>query len=87
MCREHKTDICDFFDHEDPTDLESIAELMKRVDIFKTYLKRLSKSFKTILVISHADFIWYLTSYEKCGERFGQWLENGDSVTLQLDKL
>lgn len=83
MCREHKTDVCDFYDHEDATDVESIPELMQRVSDFRAYLNRLGESFKTILVISHADFIWYFTSRVKCGERFGRWLGNGETLTLE----
>ena len=73
LCREHKVDVCDFFDHEDPQVLDCEPVLLQRVERFKDYLKRLGESFKTILVISHGDFIWYLTSRVMGGERYGQW--------------
>lgn len=86
MCRKYRTDVCDFYDHEDATDVESIPELLNRIDDFKAYLKRLGESFKRILVISHADFIWYFTSRLIDGQ-YGHWLGYGDLMTLTLDKL
>jgi broad specificity phosphatase PhoE len=83
LCREHKVDACDFFEHEDPQDLESEPVLLHRVERFKEYLQQLGESFKTILVISHGDFIWYLTSRVMGGERYGQWLGNGETCVLK----
>jgi broad specificity phosphatase PhoE len=83
LCREHKVDVCDFFEHEDPQDIESEPVLLQRVERFKGYLQRLGESFETILVISHGDFIWYLTSRVMGGQRYGQWLANGETCVLK----
>ena len=74
LCREHKTDPCDFFDDEDVDDTETEEELLLRVDEFKVFLHSLCG--KSVLVVSHGDFIWYLTSHIVQGERFGHRVEN-----------
>lgn len=35
---------------------------------------------KRILLISHSDLIWYLTSYVENGERFGTHLANAEII-------
>lgn len=63
LCREHMTDVCDFFEHEDPeADAEDTAALLDRVQHFKAFLRHLGQLYPRILVVSHADFIWHLTS-------------------------
>lgn len=36
--------------------------------------------YKKILLVSHADFLWNLTSYEVGDERFGTWLANCELI-------
>ena len=63
LCREHMTDVCDFFEHEDPeADAEDTAALLDRVTRFKAFLRHLGQWYPRILVVSHADFIWHMTS-------------------------
>jgi len=60
LVREYRISGCDFLDDE-PMVCETEDELVARVDRFKALLKEYSEEFNTILVVSHADFIWYLT--------------------------
>ena len=57
LCREVRRDICDFFEYEDETNLETDQELKKRIKEFKTFLKSKTKPGDRILVICHRDFI------------------------------
>jgi broad specificity phosphatase PhoE len=51
-----------------------------RVQELNNYLRWLRSTkcppYKKILLVSHADFLWNLTSYEVGDERFGTWLDN-----------
>lgn len=92
----HMTDVCDFFEHEDPdADAESELALLARVTRFKAYLRHLGQWYPRILVVSHADFIWHLTSHVvteggtegsrgEAAEKYGQWLGNGETCFLEL---
>ncbi|CAF1059234.1 unnamed protein product [Rotaria sp. Silwood1] len=51
-----------------------IQERIKRINDYLYKKKELNIS--NILIVTHADLVWYLTSYEINGERFGTWLNN-----------
>lgn len=57
LCREVRVDICDFLDYEDETKKETEQEVAKRIREFKQYLKEKVPPGKSVLVISHRDFI------------------------------
>lgn len=80
-CREYISDKSDLLPGE-PIIMESELNLINRVTKFKNYLQSLSE--KNILVITHADFIWYLTSNIVQSERFGRWVLNAEIVDLPL---
>ncbi len=64
LCREKRSDICDFLPGEDEKDLESTEELQVRIELFKEYLRREILPEESVLVISHGDFIWKATGGE-----------------------
>jgi len=76
IIREHKLAECDFMEDENKI-IEEECEVLDRVEQFKKYLKELAED-QEILVITHGDFVWYLTSKVINGERFGTWLNNGE---------
>lgn len=65
---------------------ESDAELAARVVAFKRFLSFVlaaCPSVRSVLIVSHADFLWRLTARKIKGdddedELFGQWLDNGE---------
>lgn len=61
LCREKRSDICDFLEYEDETRLESDDELAHRIDCFKEYLRRNCGPDEKVLVICHGDFIFAAT--------------------------
>lgn len=83
LCREHMTDPCDFYEFEKPV-MESEMEVLERINQFKIFLSHHHPN-KKILVISHADFIWYFTSNVVDGERFGTWLKNGEQMEVDFE--
>ncbi|AYV75658.1 MAG: phosphohistidine phosphatase [Terrestrivirus sp.] len=83
IIREHKLAECDFMEDEDKI-IEQEYEVLDRVEQFKKYLKELPDN-QEILVITHGDFVWYLTSKVINGERFGTWLNNGELLKLNND--
>lgn len=85
MCREYKQDICDYLKNESVIP-ENELQLLHRIGVFKDALKALSlkRDCDIVLVVTHADFIWYFTSHEVQGERFGTWIENGESLELSF---
>lgn len=87
LCREHMVSACDFFDAEDGARVESAAAVLSRVQEFAALLRHHSARFTKIVVVSHADFIWHLTSQEHGGERFGQWLANGECLTVPIQRI
>ena len=78
LCREHKTDICDYLQGEDTSVVETEEELLIRIEKFKKFIQLQYDNTHKILIVAHADFIWYFTSYIIENERFGQWLKNGE---------
>lgn len=85
LCREHRTDPCDFFTTED-LGLESEDALLDRIKDFKSFLAEVSVNRKTICVISHADFLFYAHGSHIEDEWFGTWLRNGEVLTTELNK-
>ncbi len=96
--REVKKDICDFLLFE-PKKIETEKQVLKRVERFKKYLDSLEGEYQRILIVSHGDFIWYLTSKlvngdgltqpndranEVLRERYGTWLDNGEFMNCEL---
>lgn len=57
LCREVRCDICDFFEGEDETKLESEVEIQTRIKEFKQYLKEKTEVGQKVLIICHRDFI------------------------------
>jgi broad specificity phosphatase PhoE len=65
LCREVRRDICDFFEGEDESNLESDEELQKRMKLFKEFLRSKTNPGERVLVICHRDFIHEI-SQKKC---------------------
>jgi broad specificity phosphatase PhoE len=57
LCREKRTDICDFLPHEDETQVETMGELLQRIQRFIYFLKSQVSPYQSVLVVSHGDFI------------------------------
>lgn len=57
LCREKKSDICDFLPHEDETEKETDEQLEKRIQTFLYFLKSQVSPYQRALVICHGDFI------------------------------
>ena len=86
LCREHRTDKCDFLANEDETQIESETCILERVAEFKRFLKGMvdENCDASICVVTHADFIFFLSSEQRGGELFGKWVENGEFIELDL---
>lgn len=90
LCREHKTDPCDFV-HGELVEVESEASVIHRVDLFKEWLRNLHEREPQCgdgvwAIVGHADFFFYFTG-TLCtddGEYYGQWLENGEILEWSL---
>ena len=66
LCREYKSTIGDFLEHED-YELELIETFGKRLNKFKEYLKENFET-KNVLVICHGDFIYCLNGFKEYPE-------------------
>ena len=88
LIREHKNNLCDFYEDEEEN-YEDDRELKMRVDRIKKMLKKYNDKYndKNILVVSHADIIWYLTSSVVGKIRFGSWFENCQLEEYDLEYL
>jgi broad specificity phosphatase PhoE len=87
LCREHRTDTCDFKEGEDIHALESEQELRARVQQFRRYLFERFDG-RSVLIVGHADFFFALTSsVGGDGEIYGKWLHNAEilQVDIQID--
>ena len=85
-CREFRQAECDFMDGEN-MDMETESELMKRIEHTKEVVALFEGDGWDVCIITHADFIFHYTKYEKNGETFGKWVGNGESYeTLDVSK-
>ena len=66
VCREKKTDICDFLPNEDQTKTETEENVEHRIYLLKVMLNQYQG--KKILVVSHGDFIYQLNGKTKYPE-------------------
>jgi broad specificity phosphatase PhoE len=64
LCREKKSDICDFLPGEDETWKESVEELVVRIGCFRKFLQENCSPDESVLVIAHGDFIFNATGGE-----------------------
>jgi len=55
---------------------ESIRQRLEQIQRFLVNLKQFN--YENVLIVTHADLVWNLTSREFDGETFGQWLQNGE---------
>ena len=58
LCREKKTTICDYLEHEDETKIDSDEDLELQIKRFLSFLKSQVSPHQTVLVVSHGDFIY-----------------------------
>ena len=78
--REKRDNLCDFIEGEH-IDFESEDDLLVRINNVKNKLNKLTGN---ILIVTHADFIWYFTSHISNDERFGKWVDNACSISINL---
>ncbi len=57
LCREKRSDICDFLPHEDETVKETEEQLETRITTFRYFLRSQLSPYNNVLVIAHGDFI------------------------------
>lgn len=81
LFREYKKDVCDFFKNE-PVMEETEEEILKRVKTIKDELR--SYDGQKVCVITHGDLIFYISAKFINDEWFGQYLENGESIELEI---
>lgn len=78
LCREHKQQICDFLEKENIEQKESEEDLVRRIRAFKVWLKkRWGTSGKRILVVTHADFVYFLNGYTR-------YLDNAERMEIEI---
>jgi broad specificity phosphatase PhoE len=84
LCREHKQTICDFLEEENLVDKESEEQIVRRIQKFKGWLRSRwgprdgsGGTEKRILVVTHADFVYFLNNFTK-------YLENGERVEIDI---
>ena len=56
LCREKRTDICDYLSYEEEVQ-ETLEELEARIKRFVYFLKSQVSPYQSVLVVSHGDFI------------------------------
>ncbi|CAF1012229.1 unnamed protein product [Adineta steineri] len=86
LLREQIKAKCDLLEGEQ-TDIlieESDESVEKRINELNEYLETLKSTnfpnYKKILLVSHADFLWNLTSHKIENEKFGTWLNNCELI-------
>jgi broad specificity phosphatase PhoE len=78
LCREHKQTICDFLEEEDLEQKESEEDMVWRIARFKHWLHQTwGSSQKRILVVTHADFVYFLNGFTK-------YLDNGERIEMDI---
>lgn len=78
LCREKRSDICDFFEDEDETNKETDEELQERIEQFKLFVKKQVSQFHTVLVVAHGDFIHAL------GKKTQPYPQNAEIQTMDI---
>ncbi len=82
LAREHKTGPCDCVDGE-AFGNESEPEVIARAARLKLFLAEAVARHGNVLLIAHADIVWYLTaSREGDGDTYGVWLDPGEMRRL-----
>ncbi|CAF3072557.1 unnamed protein product [Rotaria sp. Silwood2] len=57
--------------------IDNEQQIKQRIQQINDYLfKKKQFNISNILIVTHADLVWNLTSYEIDGEPFGTWLNN-----------
>ena len=85
MFREKKNDVCDFLETEQIV-YENETDFLKRIQNSKNFLIEFIKknpNIHKIGIIGHSDFFWYFSSEIIENERFGNWLKNGESISIR----
>lgn len=78
LCREHKQTICDFLEGEDLAKKESEEDMVRRIAKFKRWvLQNWGSSQKRVLVVTHADFVYFLNGFTK-------YLDNGERIEIDI---
>ena len=77
--REHKTDKCDFFPHED-VNFETEEDILVRAGKLLKIIDEFSRGAEKVLVVGHCDTFWYMTSHVAQGERFGKMMKNAEML-------
>ncbi|CAF0951576.1 unnamed protein product [Adineta ricciae] len=83
LLREQIKAKCDLLDGEQTEEIfpeETDESVDKRVNELKNDLASKSSLYKQVLLVSHADFLWNLTSHEIQNEKFGRWLNNCEFI-------
>ena len=83
LVREHMVEKCDLI--REGEGRENEIDILNRIELFKKHLKDKKYKKKSILICTHADFIWYLTSKVNEGRnnlRTGTWTENGQILNI-----
>ena len=81
LFREHITTITECLENEE-FKIESVENLLKRIQIAKEYLNKLDE--ENICIITHADFVFYFTHKIIDNEYYGIWLDNGNKHIITL---
>lgn len=67
----------DLLNLEESVLIETEQDLQTRIDQINDYLtKKKSENLSNILLVTHSDLVWRLSSYDVEGEMFGIWLNN-----------
>lgn len=59
-------------------DDQSIRQTVENINQFLFNLTQFN--YNNVLIVTHADLIWHLTSRQFNGETFGKWLNNGEMI-------
>jgi broad specificity phosphatase PhoE len=79
LCREKRSDICDFLEEENETQKETDQELQERIQSFLLFVKSVASQFQSVLVVTHGDFIHAL------GKQQHPYPKNAEFQTLDIE--
>lgn len=77
LCREKRSDICDYLSYEDEVQ-ETWEELEARIERFVYFLKSQASPYQSVLVVSHGDFIHTI------GKKSKAYPKNAEIQTFNL---